>query len=270
MNNDFSNFSGSIPEDYDKGLVPYIFEDYAADLVMRVLNNNPRNILEIAAGTGVVTHKLHNQLDNDTRLTVTDLNQAMLDIAQEKTGDADNLIFQQADAADLPFDENTFDQAISQFGIMFVPEKDTAFKETLRVLSPGGSFLFNVWDSFEINYYAQIAYETIASFFSSDPPQFLKMPFSYYNIDEIKNTLSSTGFEGIQHEVLAITKEVDDVARFARGIVCGNPTVEEVRNNANASEEEVITAVGSALTKEFGEDLRIPLQTILFSVSKPI
>jgi ubiquinone/menaquinone biosynthesis C-methylase UbiE len=270
MNKDFSNFTGSIPEDYDKGLVPYIFEDYALDLVKRVVNNNPKNILEIAAGTGVVTHKLLEQLDNSTRITVTDLNQTMLDIAQNKTGSAENLTYQQADATALPFDENTFDLIVSQFGIMFVPDKDIAYREALRVLSPGGSLLFNVWGSFNTNRYAQIAYETVATFFKSDPPQFLKLPFGYHQVDEIENTLASIGFDNVQAEVLTFEKEVNDVERFARGLVCGNPTIDEIRNNECAPEEEVILAVSNALHKELGDTRRMSLQAILFTVSKPI
>ena len=51
-------FAGSIPEIYDRFLVPLIFEPYARDLVERLAKTEPRNVLETAAGTGVVTRAM--------------------------------------------------------------------------------------------------------------------------------------------------------------------------------------------------------------------
>jgi hypothetical protein len=47
-------FAGSIPEIYERFLVPLIFEPYALDLARRVRAANPQSLLETAAGTGVV------------------------------------------------------------------------------------------------------------------------------------------------------------------------------------------------------------------------
>ena len=49
-------FVGSIPENYERYLVPLIFEPYARDLAKRLAHIQPRWVLETAAGTGVVTH----------------------------------------------------------------------------------------------------------------------------------------------------------------------------------------------------------------------
>ena len=48
-------FAGSIPEIYDRLLVPLLFESYAGDLARRLIPQAPRRVLEIATGTGVVT-----------------------------------------------------------------------------------------------------------------------------------------------------------------------------------------------------------------------
>ena len=62
-------FAGSIPEIYDRFLVPLIFEVYAADLAGRVAMAQPREVLETAAGTGVLTRALASQLAPSTRPT---------------------------------------------------------------------------------------------------------------------------------------------------------------------------------------------------------
>ena len=51
-------FAGSIPELYDRYMVPLIFEPYARDLCERVVAMRPADVLELAAGTGVVTRRL--------------------------------------------------------------------------------------------------------------------------------------------------------------------------------------------------------------------
>ncbi|MGQ3240852.1 methyltransferase, partial [Shinella sp.] len=77
-------FAGSIPENYDRHMVPLIFEPYAADLALRLADFSPDAALEIAAGTGVVTRALAPKLTPDTSYVVTDLNQAMLDYARSR------------------------------------------------------------------------------------------------------------------------------------------------------------------------------------------
>ena len=74
-----TGFAGSIPQIYDRYLVPLIFAPYAADVAARVQALQPSRVLEIAAGTGVVTRELARTLTAD--IVATDLNQPMLDQA---------------------------------------------------------------------------------------------------------------------------------------------------------------------------------------------
>ena len=74
-------FAGAIPEIYDRLIVPMIFEPYAQDLADRVARFKPQNVLEIAAGTGVLTRAMASRLDAETQIVASDLNQPMLDLA---------------------------------------------------------------------------------------------------------------------------------------------------------------------------------------------
>ena len=74
-------FAGSIPEIYDRFLVPLIFEPYARDLAGRLADVEPRHVLETAAGTGVLTRAIASTLPAQARIVATDLNQPMLDHA---------------------------------------------------------------------------------------------------------------------------------------------------------------------------------------------
>ncbi len=77
-------FAGAIPEIYDRLFVPMIFEPYAQDLADRVAKFKPQNVLEIAAGTGVLTRAMACRLNAETRIVASDLNQPMLDRASAR------------------------------------------------------------------------------------------------------------------------------------------------------------------------------------------
>ena len=91
-------FTGSIPEVYDRFLVPLIFEEFALDLAQRTARTRPARVLETAAGSGVVTRALLPLLDADANYTVSDLNQPMLDRAASQQAHDDRVLWQQADA----------------------------------------------------------------------------------------------------------------------------------------------------------------------------
>src|SRR5690242_16466266 len=185
-------FAGSIPELYETHLVPLIFEPYAADLKARLGSMNRPRILEVAAGTGVVTRALATL--SDAEIIATDLNQAMLDQAAA-TGTARPVQWRQADALALPFGDGEFDAVVCQFGAMFFPDKPRAYSEARRVLKPGGVFLFNVWDRISENEFADVITAALATMFPEDPPRFLaRTPHGYHDRATIMRDLAAGGF----------------------------------------------------------------------------
>lgn len=187
-------FTGSIPQLYEEYMVPLIFEPYAVDLAARVAALRPSNVLEIAAGTGVVTRHLVNGLAPEVRILATDLNQAMLDRAIA-VGTARAIEWRQADAMQLPFPDESFDIVVCQFGAMFFPDKPKAFAEARRVLRPGGRFIFNVWDAIEQNEFAEAVTFALQQMFPDDPPRFMaRTPHGYSDTAAIAQHLSEAGF----------------------------------------------------------------------------
>src|SRR6516165_1323379 len=269
MNNDAASFIGNIPEHYDSGLGPMVFVDYAADIARRAAACSPARVLETAAGTGIVTRQLRNFLPPGVHLTATDLNAPMLEVARTKFRPGEEVAFQPADAAALPFSDGTFDAVVCQFGVMFFPQKDTSYREVHRVLAPGGRYLFSVWDSHRHNPFGRIAHETAASFFPADPPQFYMVPFSYYQIDPIKESLIDARFTDLSVAVIRLEKEIPDAARFARGLVYGNPLIDQIKARGGVDPDRIVNALAQALRQEFGSDPgQMPLQAIVFSANR--
>ncbi|MEP6997361.1 MAG: class I SAM-dependent methyltransferase [Betaproteobacteria bacterium] len=187
-------FAGSIPELYEHYLVPLIFEPYAVDLVRRVSLLQPYRLLEIAAGTGVVTRHLANALPPTVSIVASDLNQPMLDHAAA-VGTARPVEWRQADAMQLPFPDEAFDVVVCQFGVMFFPDKAKAFSEARRVLRPGGVFIFNVWDRIEQNEFADTVTKALETIFPADPPRFMaRIPHGYHDPSVIAQDLERGGF----------------------------------------------------------------------------
>ena len=131
-----SVFSGSIPQIYDDHLVPLIFQPYADDLAERMAARSPEQVLETAAGSGVVTRAAAARLAPDAHYTVTDLNQPMLDHARSRQGDDARLTWQQANAQELPFEDGRFDVVLCQFGVMFFPDRVRGFAQARRCCAP--------------------------------------------------------------------------------------------------------------------------------------
>jgi len=188
-------FAGSIPKLYDTHLVPLIFEPYAADLVKRLASRRVSRILEVAAGTGVVTRAMASALPPSASIVATDLNQAMLDQAAA-VGTQRPVEWRQADAMQLPFADESFDAVVCQFGAMFFPDKAKAFAEARRVLKPGGVFLFNVWDRIGENEFAETVTRALESVFPQDPPRFMaRTPHGYHDRRAIERDLADGGFQ---------------------------------------------------------------------------
>ncbi|TXI05051.1 MAG: methyltransferase domain-containing protein [Rhizobium sp.] len=197
-------FAGSIPENYDRYMVPLIFEPFAADLARRAASLAPGSVLEIAAGTGVVARALAPKLSIHARYVVTDLNQPMLDYAASRQAVDSRIVWRQADALALPFDDAAFDLVCCQFGAMFFPDRCIAYREARRVLKSNGHFLFSVWDCLEENIFADDVTRALARIFPDDPPRFLaRTPHGYHDTQLIRSELEGAGFADVMIETRA-------------------------------------------------------------------
>jgi ubiquinone/menaquinone biosynthesis C-methylase UbiE len=261
-------FAGSIPEIYDRFLAPLIFEPYALDLANRVAALAPSDMLETAAGTGVLTRALAARLALATRMVVTDLNQPMLDQAARRApGRA--VEWKQADALALPFGDRSFDVVACQFGIMFFPDRVKGFGEAHRVLRPGGRFLFNVWDRIEDNEFADVVTQALAEVFPEDPPRFLaRTPHGHHDVGRIRRELAAAGFTEIAVEAVDARSRAPSARDVAIAFCQGTPLRNEIEASDASRLEEATSRAAAAVAQRFGTaavDGRI--QAIVISAS---
>jgi len=265
-----TQFVGDIPGNYDRLLGPNIFEDYAGDIARRAAGLKPQRVLELAAGTGIVSRKLRDALAADTELVVTDLNGPMLEVAKSKFEPGERVTFATADAMKLGWPDAGFDVIVCQFGVMFFPDKVASFREALRVLKPGGTYLFSTWGRIEENVATKIANDVAASFFPDNPPGFYRAPFSYPGPDNVLADMKAAGFADVSHQVIELKKQIGDIAGFARGLVLGNPLGPEIVARGTVSPEDVIAEIDRRMRTAFGpEPAVMPLKATVFSGTRP-
>lgn len=243
-------FAGSIPKNYDSYLVPLIFESYARDMSQRAAALSPKRVLETAAGSGVVTRALAPKLSADARYAVTDLNQPMLDYAATRQDRDDRIIWRAADAQALPFEDGSFDLVCCQFGVMFFPDRPSAYREARRVLKPGGAFLFNAWDRIEENVFADDVTNALAEFFPNDPPRFLaRIPHGYHDTALIRSDLAKAGFSNVTIETKAHVSRALSSRHPAMAYCQGTPLRNEIEargaDKLEAATDHAATAIAS-------------------------
>jgi len=246
-------FAGSIPELYDTCLVPLIFEPYAEDLAKRAVALEPSRVLETAAGTGVVTRALAGALPAHVELVATDLNQPMIDRAAA-VGTQRPVTWQQADALQLPFEDASFDLVVCQFGVMFFPDKVHAFSEARRVLRPGGTLLFNVWDCIEENQFADVVTQALATLFPGDPPLFMaRTPHGYFDRIAISRDLAGAGFGALPaFETRAARSRAASAKDVAIAYCQGTPLRNEIKARAGADLAAATSTCAAAIADRFG------------------
>ena len=263
-------FNGPIAELYDTHLVPLIFEPYAEDLARRLAARPPSRVLEIAAGTGVLTRALARALPRTSSIVATDLNQAMLDQGAA-AGTSRPVEWRQADAMHLPFDDGSADAVVCQFGVMFFPDKAAAFAEAHRVLKPGGELLFNVWDRIEDNELADAATAGVATVFPDDPPRFMaRIPHGYFDREAIARDLASGGFSTAPvTETIAARSRASSPLVAAVAICQGTPLRNEIEARGAERLGEATAAAAAEIARRFGEgpiDARI--QAVIVSTRR--
>lgn len=225
---------------------------FADDLAARAAGFAPKRVLEIAAGTGVVTQRLVPLLPPDARYTASDLAPPMLERARARHDDP-RITFRVADAMALPFEDGAFDLVVCQFGVMFFPDRVAAYREAGRVLSPGGHFLFNAWDRIETNLFPMVVMEALADVYPADPPRFMAaIPHGYHDVGRIEADLAAAGFTDIAIETKAALAKAQSPRDVAIAFCQGTPMRGEIEARGTPSLAEVTDATTALLASRYG------------------
>jgi SAM-dependent methyltransferase len=236
-----------MPEVYDRCLGPALFAPCAQQLAKIAAAHAPLSVLELAAGSGILTAELVRTLSS-AQITATDLNRDMVSWAAQRVSGPTWLA---ADAQSLQFPNESFDMIVCQFGVMFFPDKAQAFAQAARVLRPGGVLVFSVWDAVDTSPFPAALVSGLAGVFPEDPPDFVaRIPHGYHDPDRIRLDIAAGGLvlEDIERFVLRGTAA--SARTLAEGFCGGTPlrfALQERGDLAQATE-----AVAERMTARLG------------------
>jgi SAM-dependent methyltransferase len=237
----------SMPEMYDRCLGPTLFAPYAVHVAESVVELAPARVLELAAGTGIVTRELVRVLPA-AQITATDLNPAMVAWGAAQVPGAD---WQVADALDLSFPAEWFDLVVCQFGVMFFPDRPRAFAEMARVLAPDGWVRFAVWDVVEGSEVTAALVASLATLFPDDPPSFIvRVPHGYTDPDVINADVIAGGLVPLGIERVQLRGRSDSAATAAEGFCLGSPLRFELEQRGSLP--ELTAALSAEMTARLG------------------
>lgn len=265
--------SHTLFEVYDEYLVPLVFQAYAEDTVARVVSiagMESGSLLEVAAGTGVVTRLLAAALPPAVAITATDLVPGMLARA-EAVGTVRPVAWEVADALALPYDDESFDVVVCAFGAMFLHPHAAAFAELRRVLRPGGRLLCSVWDRLEANDFAAVVDAALRAACPDDPPEFLRRtPYAYSDPEAIVADLAAAGFTAAPLvEMITHRSRAASALDVALAVCAGTPLRDEIQRHGPGALGRAIEATAAALGERFGAaDLDGGVSAIFVTVAR--
>ena len=131
---------------YEALFVPSLFKQWVP-LVLSFANVQPgHRVLDVACGTGILAREAASMVGPSGYTAGLDIAEGMLDVARRIAPAID---WKQGPSGSLPFPDQAFDAVVSQFGLMFFPDREKSLREMLRVLVPGGQLAVAVFDSLD-------------------------------------------------------------------------------------------------------------------------
>lgn len=240
------------PTFYDEGLGRVQFAPFARDLAARLPSLPPGDLLEIAAGTGILTQPLRERLDPSLTLVATDLNAAMLAYARSKLAGMVGIAWREADMTALPFEDSRFGAVACGFGFMFAPDRQQALREARRVLRRGGVLLFNVWDRIEDNPHAYANAQAVEARFPGDPQMKFRTPYEMHEPAMLRALLAGASLREVKIETRRIPIQGADPRSIAAGAVLGTPRAALLASRG-VDPREMVDEVARALAAQGGE-----------------
>jgi len=267
-------FRGGVPDAYEQLMVPLMFQPYADDMVSRAAARSPSAVLELAAGTGVVTRGLAAALPRETTLVATDLNPGMLAVAEARgaprPAGAQDVTWQTADAQALPFDDDSFDLVVCQFGVMFFPDRPAAHAQVRRVLRPGGTYLFSAWDSIETNAVALAVDEAYRRVLPDAPPNVItRVAHGYHDPVAIRKDAEAGGLVVQAIDAVDLVGAAESAAAAAAAIPRGSPMRAELEPLGEETLARIEAVTADLLAQRFGTGpIRTPIRAFVVTARR--
>jgi ubiquinone/menaquinone biosynthesis C-methylase UbiE len=179
---------------YEELLVPALFQPWAERIANAARLRPGDRLLDVACGTGVLARTAAIRVGPKGSVVGLDINPGMLSVACRIAPDIE---WQQGSAESLPYESETFDVVVSQFGLMFFADQRAALQEMIRVLAPGGRLAVAVFDSLDHNPAYAIMVRVLESQIGQQAADALRFPFVLGDTQELQTLFARTGVSSV-------------------------------------------------------------------------
>ena len=232
---------------------------------MATIENGDR-VLDVAAGYGEPSLTAARVVGPEGRVVATDISAGMLEYGRERAAEAglEQVEFVEADAASLDFAEQSFDAALSRWGVIFEPEGEAALARIRAFLKPGAKMAISSWGAPERVPMLSIPMKTAMERLDvPPPPPGTPGPLSRPSPEAIGGLLEGGGFSGVETDEMELSMEWDSAEDFTRFVKEIAPPVTAMLQPHPADvQEETWAAITEAAEKQTDEDGRLRMSNL--------
>ena len=182
--------------------------------------------LDVAAGSGALSIPAARL---GAQVLATDQSPVMLELLKARARkEGLNIETRVMDGHALELDDNSFDMAGSQFGVMLFPDMPKGISEMARVVKPGGRVLMNVYgDPHKIEFFGFFvgAIQSVRPDFTGPPMDPPPLPFQLQDPERLRKELAAAGLKDIKVETITETTEFQTGKELWDWLVWSNPIV---------------------------------------------
>jgi ubiquinone/menaquinone biosynthesis C-methylase UbiE len=211
-------------------------------------------VLDISTGIGEPAITAAREVGNTGQVLATDISSEMLSIAKQRAINAglqNVIVFKQGDTGTIELSNSTFDAALCRFGLMFLPDLDTALLNIYGSLVNGGRFAAAVWASPEKDGLFTSTMNTIMKeTHTSPPPAGAPGPFSLSDASMLRNYFVNAGFKDVTIERMIVTFDFTSSKEYASFVhETAGPLHEMLSNESPDRRQKILEAVSESARK---------------------
>jgi ubiquinone/menaquinone biosynthesis C-methylase UbiE len=189
-------FAGNPAENYERYFVPAIGGPVAADLVEVAGLQPGERVLDVACGTGAVTRLAQERVGPEGSVSALDPNPGMLAVAREVVPAEPPVDWYEAPAEAIPLPDGSVDVALCGMGLQFFSDRAAGLAEVRRVLANGGRLVASLPGPTPPTLEAMA--QSLAEHVASDAAAFVRLVFSLYDPEQVRNLVTVAGFREVQ------------------------------------------------------------------------